>query len=103
MTAIANTTVGQWMQNYGFQVYGWVDPGGNFSSNTLRKPGGNAPVNYAYIPNTLQLDQAVIYLDRFPDTVQKRPHRLGPETLGDLWQETCTVIQRRTASRATSS
>jgi hypothetical protein len=70
MAAIANTSVGQWMNNYGFQVYGWVDPGGNFSSNTLRKPGGNAPISYAYIPNTAQLDQAVIYLDRFPDTVQ---------------------------------
>jgi hypothetical protein len=70
MTAIANTSLGQWMQEWGFQVYGWVDPGGNFSSNTLRKPGGNAPINYAYIPNTAQLDQAVIYLDRFPDTVQ---------------------------------
>jgi hypothetical protein len=70
MTAIANTSLGQWMNDTGFQVYGWVDPGFNFSSNDLRKPGGNAPVAYAYIPNTLQLDQAVIYLDRFPDTVQ---------------------------------
>jgi hypothetical protein len=70
MVAIANTSLGKWMNDWGFQVYGWVDPGANFSSNTLRKPGGNAPVAYAYIPNTLQLDQAVIYLDRFPDTVQ---------------------------------
>jgi hypothetical protein len=70
MAAISNTSVGQWMNNLGLQVYGWVDPGFNFSSNTLRKPGGNAPVAYAYIPNTVQLDQAVIYLDRFPDTVQ---------------------------------
>ena len=70
MTAIANTGLGQWMNETGFQVYGWADPGFNFSSNDLRKPGGNAPVAYAYIPNTLQLDQAVIYLDRFPDTVQ---------------------------------
>jgi hypothetical protein len=71
MNAISNTTVGQWLNSAGIQIYGWVDPGGNFSSNTLRKPGGNAPINYAYIPNTLQLDQAVIYFDRFPDTVQK--------------------------------
>jgi hypothetical protein len=70
MTAIANTSLGQWMNDLGFQVYGWVDPGFNFSTNTLRKPGGNAPVAYAYIPNTIQVDQAVIYLDRFPDTVQ---------------------------------
>jgi hypothetical protein len=70
MAALSNTSVGQWMNNLGLQVYGWVDPGFNFSTNTLRKPGGNAPVAYAYIPNTIQLDQAVIYLDRFPDTVQ---------------------------------
>ncbi len=71
MTAIANTGLGRWMNEYGFQVYGWIDPGFNFSSNSLRKPGGNAPVSYAYIPNTAQLDQVVLYLDRFPDTVQK--------------------------------
>ena len=71
MTAIANTGLGRWMNEYGFQVYGWIDPGFNFSSNSLRKPGGNAPVSYAYIPNTAQLDQFVLYLDRFPDTVQK--------------------------------
>jgi hypothetical protein len=70
MAAIADTTVGQWMNNLGLQVYGWVDPGFNFSTNSQRKPGGNAPIAYAYIPNTVQLDQAVIYLDRFPDTVQ---------------------------------
>src|SRR3984957_3939753 len=70
MVAIANTPLGQWMNNLGLQVYGWVDPGFNFSSNQLRKPGGNAPVAYAYIPNTVQLDQFVLYLDRFPDTVQ---------------------------------
>jgi len=70
MTAIANTTVGEWLNDAGIQIYGWVDPGGNFSTNTLRKPGGNAPIAYAYIPNTIQIDQAVIYVDRFPDTVQ---------------------------------
>src|SRR5580704_9828846 len=50
MVAIANTGLGRWMNEWGFQVYGWVDPGFNFSSNQLRKPGGNAPVAYAYIP-----------------------------------------------------
>jgi hypothetical protein len=71
MVAIANTDVGRTMSDLGIQIYGWVDPGGNFSTNTQRKPGGNAPIAYAYIPNTAQLDQAVIYVDRFPDTVQK--------------------------------
>ncbi|MGD0864802.1 MAG: outer membrane beta-barrel protein [Rhizomicrobium sp.] len=69
MVAIANTGLGQWMADEHMQFYGWVDPGGNISSNQV-KPGGNAPVAYAYTPNTVQLDQAVVYLDRWPDTVQ---------------------------------
>jgi hypothetical protein len=69
MTAIANTSLGKWMQENHFQVYGWVDGGANLSSNTVR-PGGNSPISYTYTPNTVQLDQTVIYLDRFPDTVQ---------------------------------
>ena len=50
------------------QFYGWVDAGGNISSSTVK--GGNAPGAYDYNPNTAQLDQAVIYLERTPDTVQ---------------------------------
>jgi hypothetical protein len=69
MAAIANTSIGQAMSAAGIQIYGWIDPGGNISSNTLR-PGGNAPVNYAYTPNTVQLDQTVVYIERTPDTVQ---------------------------------
>jgi hypothetical protein len=69
MVAIANTSVGKWLNANDFQLYGWIDPGFNISSNTQR-PGGNAPIAYAYTPNTVQLDQAVLYLDRFPDTVQ---------------------------------
>jgi hypothetical protein len=69
MVAIANTTPGQFLSDNHFQIYGWIDPGANISSNT-RRPAGNAPVAYAYTPNTVDLDQAVIYLDRFPDTVQ---------------------------------
>jgi hypothetical protein len=70
MMAIANTSVGRALNDLGIQIYGWVDSGFNFSSNTVRKPGGNAPIGYAYIPNTIQLDQAVVYVERTPDTVQ---------------------------------
>ena len=70
MVAIANTSIGKALNEAGIQIYGWIDPGFNFSSNPDRKPGGNAPIAYAYIPNTIQLDQAVLYVDRFPDTVQ---------------------------------
>jgi hypothetical protein len=70
MVAISNTSVGQWLNETGIQIYGWIDPGFNISSNSVR-PGGNFPIAYMYTPNTIQLDQAVIYFDRFPDTVQK--------------------------------
>ncbi len=69
MAAIANTSTGKWLQDNHFQIYGWIDGGFNFSSNSQR-PGGNAPMAYAYSPNTAQLDQTVIYIDRVPDTVQ---------------------------------
>ncbi|MGY3239820.1 MULTISPECIES: outer membrane beta-barrel protein [unclassified Bradyrhizobium] len=69
MSALSNTTLGSWMNDAHIQVYGWIDPGGNLSSNTVR--GGNAPAAYSYNPNTVQLDQAVVYIERLPDTVQK--------------------------------
>jgi hypothetical protein len=70
MVAISNTKVGQWLNDTGIQIYGWADPGFNVSNMTTR-PGGNAPIAYAYTPNTAQIDQLVLYLDRFPDTVQR--------------------------------
>jgi hypothetical protein len=69
MVALGNTAVGNWMNDAHIQVYGWVDPGGNLSTNTAR--GGNNPAAYSYNPNTVQLDQAVLYIERLPDTVQK--------------------------------
>jgi len=70
MTALANTDFGKWMGENHLQLYGWINVGANMSTNST-KPGGNAPAAYLYTPNTVQLDQAVLYLDRFPDTVQK--------------------------------
>jgi hypothetical protein len=34
------------------------------------EPGGNWPASYEFTPSTFQLDQAVIYFERVPDTVQ---------------------------------
>jgi hypothetical protein len=70
MVALANTQVGKTMNDNNLQVYGWVNGGFNFSTNTV-KPGGNWPAAYDYTPNTAQLDQAVIYVERLPDTVQR--------------------------------
>jgi hypothetical protein len=69
MAALGNTAVGQALNDSHIQIYGWINAGGNFSNNTVR--GGNSPAAYDYNPNTVQLDQAVIYFERLPDTVQK--------------------------------
>jgi hypothetical protein len=69
MVALGNTQLGHAMSDAHVQVYGWVAPGGNLSTNTV-KPGGNAPAAYDYTPNTVQLDQAVVYIERMADTVQ---------------------------------
>ncbi len=70
MVAIANTGLGKAMSDGHVQVYGWINAGGNISTNTV-KPGGNAPGAYDYTPNTFQLDQAVVYIERLADTVQQ--------------------------------
>ncbi len=69
MAALGNTSTGQFLNDNRIQIYGWINAGGNLSSNTVR--GGNAPAAYGYNPNTVQLDQAVVYFERLPDTVQK--------------------------------
>ncbi|MBV8755520.1 MAG: outer membrane beta-barrel protein [Hyphomicrobiales bacterium] len=69
MVALGNTKLGQAMNDAHVEVYGWINVGGNLSSNDV-KPGGNFPAAYMFTPNTVQLDQAVIYIERLPDTVQ---------------------------------
>ena len=69
MAALGNTAAGQALNDSHIQIYGWINAGGNLSNNTVR--GGNAPAAYDYNPNTVQLDQAVVYIERLPDTVQK--------------------------------
>ena len=69
MAALGNTTFGQELNDNHIQIYGWLNAGGNLSSNSVK--GGNSPAAYDYNPNTVQFDQAVIYFERLPDTVQK--------------------------------
>lgn len=69
MTALYNGPHGEWWQKSHFQIYGWLDPGFNVSSSN--KPGfANAPAAYIVKSNSIQMDQAVVYLERVPDTVQ---------------------------------
>jgi hypothetical protein len=69
MVAMSNTDLGKAMSAANIQMYGWVNPGANLSTNSVT-PGGNFPAAYAYSPNTATLDQAVMYIERVPDTVQ---------------------------------
>jgi Putative beta-barrel porin-2, OmpL-like. bbp2 len=48
------------------KVYGWVAASIDFSTSAHN----NFPVSYDIFPNKIQLNQAVIYLERLPDTVQ---------------------------------
>jgi hypothetical protein len=82
MVALQHTSVGQTLNSTGIQVYGWVDVGGNLSNVANKNCGSragaqggcnfnvNAPAAYDYNANTVQLNQAVIYIERTPDTVQ---------------------------------
>jgi len=67
---------GQRLKDSRFVMYGWIEPGGNISTsharyNFVTGTGGNYPEAYSYEPNTVQLDQATLYLERTPDEVQR--------------------------------
>jgi len=49
------------------KVYGWVNVGFDFSTSNK----SNIPESYAIVPNKLELDQAVVRIERVPDTVQR--------------------------------
>jgi hypothetical protein len=66
----ATSAPGKWLEDQHIQVYGWVTVGGNVSTAKTGY-GGNAPAAYSYSPNQAMLDQAVLYVERVPDTVQQ--------------------------------
>jgi hypothetical protein len=68
MVALEHTGFGDFLAKTGIQAYGWVDVGGNYATD--HGLNANSPAAYDYNPNTIQLDQAVIYVERTPDTVQ---------------------------------
>jgi Putative beta-barrel porin-2, OmpL-like. bbp2 len=48
------------------KVYGWVATSIDFSTSSQN----NFPVSYDIFPNKIQVNQAVVYVERLPDTVQ---------------------------------
>jgi hypothetical protein len=48
------------------KIYGWLNAGYNDSSSKQN----NSPLSYDVVPNAIELDQAVLRIERDPDTVQ---------------------------------
>jgi hypothetical protein len=76
MDALYCGSGGQKLKDSRFTVFGWLEPGGNVSTSHSRfnystGTGGNYPAAYSVEPNTIQLDQAALYLERTPDEVQR--------------------------------
>lgn len=67
---------GQRLKDSRFVMYGWVEPAGNISTshtryNYVTGTGGNYPAAYSFEPNSVQVDQVALYLERTPDEVQR--------------------------------
>jgi len=69
MTALYNGPNGEKWQDSKVQIYGWIDTGFNISSSN-KGHFANAPAAYYIVPNRVELNQAALYFERVPDTVQ---------------------------------
>jgi len=66
MEALYNGPNGDAWKNSKVQIYGWINPGFNLSTSKH----SNLPEGYNIFPNRVDLDQAVLYVERVPDSVQ---------------------------------
>src|SRR5262249_20250452 len=71
--------VGDFFDNHRLRLYGWINASVNFSSNR----DSNTITSYWVVPNSLQLDQAVLRLERQVDTVQTDHIDWGFRVTGD--------------------
>jgi len=60
-------TIAPALKDARIKVYGWINP--VISVSTSNK--SNTPESYIIVPNKLELDQAVVRIERLPDTVQR--------------------------------
>ncbi len=66
MQVFQGTADGTALNDNRINVYGWVDVGGNASSSK----NSNVPLSYNIVPNSVQVDQAILRFERVPDSVQ---------------------------------
>ncbi len=69
MQALWNGPHGDWWRRSRIKIYGWLNGGFNLSTSNHGE-FANAPAAYYTTPNAFQLDQATLYIERVPDTVQ---------------------------------
>jgi hypothetical protein len=75
MTALWEGPHGDFWKNSKIQIYGWLNVGANFSTskggvNPSEGKYDNYPTAYDEVPNAIEPDQEVLYIERQPDTVQ---------------------------------
>jgi Putative beta-barrel porin-2, OmpL-like. bbp2 len=80
MTALYGGPGGQALKDSHIQIYGWIEPGVNISTNHHT----NSPAGYDYVPNSVQMDQIATYIERVPDEVQT-DHIDWGFRLANLW------------------
>lgn len=56
-----------WLKNNDIRISGWINPSGNLSTSN----NSNTPESYNLVPNSVQLQQLVLKIQRTPDTVQR--------------------------------
>jgi hypothetical protein len=66
MEAVTAGDHGSWWKKSRIQVYGWIDVAANASTSKTT----NAPASYDIRPGHIELDQAVLYVERLPDEAQ---------------------------------
>jgi hypothetical protein len=66
MEAVTADGHGDWWKQSRIQVYGWIDVAANASTSKST----NSPAAYDLRPDHVELDQAVLYVERTPDEAQ---------------------------------
>jgi hypothetical protein len=65
--ALDDTLLGQFMSEHRILLYGWLNGSGNLSSSE----DSNIPSSYWIVPDSFQLDQAIVRVERQVDSAQK--------------------------------
>ncbi len=80
-------------ENSRTKIYGWVAPSFNYSTSA----NNNFPVSYDIFPNSVVLNQAVVYIERLPDTVQNSHFSFGFHLTASLETITASPPPRATS------